>query len=505
MAIKRKPAEFDEEKLIVTNLILSTDLCKKVLIATDPSFFNSKGVKVIIGWVKDHYSKYGEALGQRINEYYEINSAGLEPAIKDQVGNILEHLSEVNGTEVHNIDYLKDRAFTLYRKKFFENQIKVANACISKGDIPGAEAALVERFQYSEIISEAKVLNDKDLINESIQYIFKDEEQDVFFKFEGRFGDFVGVIEPGWLISFIAPPKTGKTVLLVEALISAIMQRKNVVFFSFEMPLKQLVARILRRVTGLCSPAGGTYYVPIFDCQSNQGGTCTKPERTGYGDNMNHMTDPPSVKEFEPDSDWVTCDACRGTKDFIPAAWKIPVRKDAVSESIFRRNVNSFMNLYAKFARLIFYPSRTCSIDMMNAELDVLIQRENFISELIMADYGDLIKPKKGKEKRHELDEIWEGLRTMGQSRQNAVITASQTNQKAVDSRYIKQTDIAEDFSKLAKLDVGIGLASTTDMKAAGILNANIVASRHYEFLISNTCTLLQDLGAMQGHLDSEY
>jgi hypothetical protein len=142
----------------------------------------------------------------------------------------------------------------------------------------------------------------------------------------------------------------------------------------------------------------------------------------------------------------------------------------------------------------------------MNSELDILIERENFFSDMIIADYADLIKPKSGAgQKRLELDDIWEGLRSMGQSRQNALVTASQTNQKAVDSRYIRQTDIAEDFSKLAKVDVGIGLAHTEDMKTAGILNANIVASRHYEFQLPHTCSILQDLSSMQGHLDSEF
>jgi len=506
MAVQRTRVEFDEEKLIVTNLILSTDLCKEVLEATDPSFFNSKGVKVILQWVKTHYDKYGEALRERVNEYFEINSAPLDQAVKDQIQSILGHLSEVYGTEVHNVQYLKDRAFALYKKKFYKAQMAVANACIEKEDLTGAESALAERFKYAEVISTAKRLDDHDLISSSIQYLFQQDDSDPFFRFEGRLGEFVGTIERGWLVSFIAPPKTGKTVLMLETLVTAIMQRKNVVFFSFEMPLKQLLSRLLKRITGMCMPSGGVSYVPIFDCSYNQHGTCTKVERLGFGDNVDHTSDPPSIRAYTPDSSWKECDVCRGTKDFDPAAWKVAVAKDAVSESQFRKNVNAFMNLYAKFCRVVFYPSQTCTVGMMNSELDILISRENFFSDIIIADYADLIKPKNGiGQKRLELDNIWEGLRSMGQSRQNAIITASQTNQKGLDSKYIRQSDIAEDFSKLAKLDVGIGLAQTEDMKSCGVLHANIVASRHYEYMLSHTCAILQDLSAMQGHLDSEY
>lgn len=508
MAVRRKMVELDDEKFVITNLILNSHLCKAVLDVTDPLFFKSKGVHIILKWVKSHYIEFNEALGSKINDYYALDAVLLDEPIKDQIANILEHLSNVQSAdyEVHNIDYLVSRAITLYKKKFFENQIKIAHSFIEKGEIDRAEEALAKRFEYISLANTAKNLDDPEYIQDAISLIYKGEEEDPFFMWEDQLGQFIGRIEPGWFISFIAPPKVGKTTFLIETLIAALLMRKNVVFFSFEMPIKQILARILKRITGLCTPGGGDYYVPVFDCRANQRGFCTKPERLGIGD----IVDPEggNVRPFSKDIEWTPCAECRGTKDFDIASWKVKVEKPEIDEVSFRKMVNAFMVLYGRHCKPIFYPSKTATVVEVNRDIDALIATENFIPDLIIIDYADLFKPINGAgggQKRLELDSIWEELRALGQSRLVGLITASQTSKNAVNSKFIRQQDIAEDFSKIAKLDRGIGIAQTEDMKELGLVNINIVADRHEEFMISHTCTVLQDLKSGQGHLDSEY
>jgi replicative DNA helicase len=502
MAVERKKFEFDEEKFIITNLILITDLCKDILPITEPSYFKSKGIHTIIGWMKTHYAAYGEAIGTKISEYYDINANTLDSGVKEQIHNILEHLSAKADNEVHNIAYLKDRALALYRKKFYENQIKAANIHIENGHVDRAEEALATRFNGGVLKSQAKRLDDSDLLNESIESLFRSEEKDVFFRFEGRLGEFLPDLEQGWLVSFVAPPKTGKTVMLIETVVSAVIQRKNVVFFSFEMPLKQILTRVTKRITGMASPEGGTYEVPVFDCVKNQEGSCILSTRTGSGD----LCARGGSAVYDPDKRWTVCTACRGKQGFIPATWKEKVEKSAVTEAQFRTRVNAFMKYYAKYCRSIFHPSRTANAKTLISDLDALIQDENFIPDLVVIDYADLLTTENGGGvKRLELDDIWESLRSLGQDRMALVVTASQTSKGAVEAKYIRPTDIAEDFSKIAKVDLGIGLAQTEEMKLAGILNANMVASRHGAFIVSNVCSILQDPKAMQGVLDSDF
>ncbi len=170
-----------------------------------------------------------------------------------------------------------------------------------------------------------------------------------------------------------------------------------------------------------------------------------------------------------------------------------------------RDRVDSFNALYGGYMRYIFHPSKTATVEDIVRDVTILEVRENFIADVVIIDYADLIKPSTPDNKRLELDDIWEGLRALGQSKQVLVVTASQTNKGGVGSTIITELDIAEDFSKLAKLDLGIGIAYTSRMKVAGLSNLNKIVSRHTQYTIDRPCTVLHKLNRIQPYLDSEF
>ena len=104
-----------------------------------------------------------------------------------------------------------------------------------------------------------------------------------------------------------------------------------------------------------------------------------------------------------------------------------------------------------KHCRAIHIPSKTATVSDLQTEVELLRQRENFIPDVIIIDYADLIKPDSHDAKRHQLDDIWEELRAWGQTDSALIITASQTNRLSADAQYMKATHVAEDWSKAAK------------------------------------------------------
>ena len=268
------------------------------------------------------------------------------------------------------------------------------------------------------------------------------------------------------------------------------------------MPLIQINARVLKCVAGT-HPSDEDYDVmsPVFDCELNQNGTCEKAERAGFG--TLQMEDRKLAYADAPG--WVVCTNCRGTKDFDPAAWKVPVKKKKVNEADYYTKVNAFMRLYGKRCRSFFYPSKTVSVSDFENDLNALEHNENFVADVVVIDYADLIKPPRGGEKRHNLDDIWEELRALEQRRNILLVSASQTNRGGVDAKYLREADIAEDYTKIAKLDLGIGLCQTDAMKDEGLMNLNKVVYRHGEFIQSHVCTALQELSDMQALLDTEF
>lgn len=92
------------------------------------------------------------------------------------------------------------------------------------------------------------------------------------------------------------------------------------------------------------------------------------------------------------------------------------------------------------------YPTKTANTNVIRSHLDKLKQN-NFKVDLIIVDYGDLLKPMTTrKEKREELETIYEDLRAIAKETNCPVFTASQTNRCfSVDTT----TYVVEEGSKL--------------------------------------------------------
>lgn len=501
--IERTRLDFSREKQVLVNLIVNTKYCKEVLPVVENEYFKAKSAVAIIRWVKEYFNAYNEAPGRHINDIFDEKSDALEPEERDQIGAVLQHVSDIADTENKNTQYLVDTAFKLFEERLLELQVFSAQNHINNHRYDLAKEALSKRFEVKNSKSTADRWDDDDAIRRATEYLVKvDDPEEAFFRYPGRLGDFIGNMERSWFVSFIAPSKRGKTIYMIESIITAIRRNLNVVFFSLEMPKEQVLSRAL---TAVVSNKPGDKSVetmtPIMDCLLNQKGECTKQERTGF-DRVLHEDVRTPYDEFP---DWKVCTACRGKKDFVPCGWKIPITRPAMNEGQFIKEAKNFLQYYGKRCRTFFYPSKTATVLDFRNDLAQLEESENFIADVIVIDYFDLIKPTRAAEKRHALDDIGEELRALEQEKQVLLITGSQTNRGAADSPFIKDTDIGEDYSKIFKLDLGIGLCQIKGMKENGEMNINKVVFRHGEFSQSRTCLVLQHLEFMQAALDAEF
>jgi len=503
--IKRTRLNFNREKQVLVNLILNTEYCEKVLPIIQKEFFQSRYAGALIRWVKDYYEKYLIAPREQIIEIFEERSKNLEDDEYTQIEGLLEHLSNVADTEVHNITYLIDVANNLFKEKHLELQNKAVEGFLKKGELVKAEEVMQKQYQGIEGNKRKFIaFNDEDFIYLCVRDMIEQQDLDTaFFRFSGRLGEFIGPVNSGWFIAFLAPAKRGKTTYMLDSAIDSINQKLNTAIISLEMPEKQLMQRYILAITG-AKPEFGSYVVniPIMDCRQNQDGSCEKAERVGSETIINDE----GKYTFQDMPNWTVCTACRGGHDFIPAAWKVPIDKDNVSEGDYLKKVAKFNKYFGKFGRIIHMPSKSVTVEDIRAEIAQLIITENFIPDTIVLDYADLVKPSvRTGQKRHDLDEIWEELRAWGQEDNALIISASQTNRVSADVEYIKDTHVAEDYSKIAKLDIAIGLCQNDIMKEDGMININVVAHRHNDYIQSHFCTVLQAMDIHQSSLDSEF
>jgi len=107
------------------------------------------------------------------------------------------------------------------------------------------------------------------------------------------------------------------------------------------------------------------------------------------------------------------------------------------------------------------YPTKTASVKTLRNHLEKIRKRGGEI-DMIIVDYADLLKPTSNyREKRTELESIYEELRTLAYEFSCPVWTASQTNRSGLDAEVITMNSISEAFSKCFVADFIFSVSRT--------------------------------------------
>jgi DNA-directed RNA polymerase subunit L len=113
------------------------------------------------------------------------------------------------------------------------------------------------------------------------------------------------------------------------------------------------------------------------------------------------------------------------------------------------------------------YPTKSASTKTITAHLDKL-RRRGVNPGMIIVDYGDLLRPVTvQREKRNELESIYEELRAIAQIYECPVWTASQTNRSGLNAEVITMESISEAFNKCFVADFIFSLSRTIEDKNA--------------------------------------
>ena len=111
------------------------------------------------------------------------------------------------------------------------------------------------------------------------------------------------------------------------------------------------------------------------------------------------------------------------------------------------------------------YPTKSATTATLRGHLEKLTLRGNK-PDLVIVDYADLLRPiSYQKEKRNELESIYEELRALAQEFQCPFWTASQTNRSGLNAEVITMESISEAFNKCFVADFIFSISRTIDDK----------------------------------------
>jgi len=113
------------------------------------------------------------------------------------------------------------------------------------------------------------------------------------------------------------------------------------------------------------------------------------------------------------------------------------------------------------------YPTKSASTQTLKSHIERLRKR-GINPDMIIVDYADLLKPVKAYgEKRHDLEGIYEELRSIAQTYECPVWTCSQTNRGGLNAEVITMESISEAFNKCFVADFIFSLSRTAQDKQA--------------------------------------
>ena len=147
------------------------------------------------------------------------------------------------------------------------------------------------------------------------------------------------------------------------------------------------------------------------------------------------------------------------------------------------------------------YPTRSATIGMIKNHVARLVRR-GFEPDMIIVDYGDLIKPESTRkdEKRHQLETIYEELRGISQQNNCPIWTASQTNRSGLNAEVITMESISEAFNKCFVADFIFSVSRTIEDKNTNAGRIFIAKNRNgpdgliYNIFMDTSCVKIRVL-----------
>ena len=502
------------EKQIVTGMIVSSKYLKRISKIYRPDYLQVEYVPIIADWCLDYFKSYGEAPGAHIEDIFRTRRKELREGMDGLAETFLSKISrEHEAREQFNDGYLFTKTTNYFHKRAVLNLAERLESLAMEDKPAEAETAIKN---YATVAPDVSPWINP-MTERFISQVFENREENQVLRLPGKLGQMIGPLERGWLVGWLGPMKRGKTFWLYECGFRAAMSKLNVAICSLEMNAVTNGMRIFRRMSALPDYPGELVY-PVFDCASNQNGSCTMSERRQFNDVPLYHGDS-EKPHFSASMDYRPCTWCRdNAEQFKPHGLRasicpyqtetwygIGMYEQSLNLGAVRRERRKFVSQFGSRIRLRIYPAYSASLKEVESDLDMLEFSEGFVPDVIVVDYADILMPEDRRlMDRSALDSIWKGLKGLAEKRNCLVITASQTTRKAIDKESVRETDTAEDIRKLAHVDAMFGINQTWEEKQAKTMRINEIAHRH-RFFSGREVLVLNQLELGLPYVDSEY
>lgn len=500
---RRRRIDTGVEQKILTAVITSTRFCRGIFPILDEAYFQDAHIVRVVKWVKEYFRQYGKAPERHIQDIFKIKKSEIKEEEAELIKVFLEQLSEkYEVLEDFNVEYVLDEATDYLNMRALRVHSDNVKFLLDEGKVDLAE----DEFQsYRKVAKEVSAWVNP-FSPKVVRDVF-DEEGVHLVKFGGALGELLGEFDRGWFVAIMSPFKRGKSWWVQEVAINALLSRHKVAFISLEMGINRVLRRLYSEMTST-GKRKDIYYFPCFDCVSNQDETCMSPHREGSGSILDKTGKPRPFSTTADYGDYKPCTFCRGKPkyNYVPTTWFEPYKREKLAARNVVKTMKAWKGMYGDRIRVKSYPRFSANISDIKRDLDSLEYLEDFVPDVIIIDYADILAPEDvgTSDRRSRSDETWKTLGGLAEERHCLLVTATQSNRGSADKKNVMSTDVAEDIRKMAHVDVMISLNQTRAEKRQGRMRVGLAAHREEDFEEGIHATVLQQLFVGQPFLDSE-
>ena len=500
------------ERKIIIGMIVSTEYLRQIEGIWDVRFLESGAARRLARWILEFFEKYGKAPKQEIETifYDKLRTGKISEDIAEEIEqDILPGLSEQYVEDDLNLDHLIDQT----KKYFNERNLVIRNlsiqAALDKGDLLEAEKIASE---YKPVVvsgAEDIDLSDENVLVKIDKAFNKDIEP--LIRYPGPLGEFWNdQLIRGGFVALLASEKRGKTWWMLDMSNRACDKGKKVAFFQAgDMTESQQLRRICiyRTMKSDQERYAGKMHQPVLDCIHNQVNECTREDRVcdfGVFDgfsikDIKGMTLYDLKEAYKSNPDYKPCHAC---EEFKKKPWGAPWIKEVdvgppLTASEAKHSIEKFFIKHKVNFKISTHPNDTLSIDMIESILDIWERQKDFVPDVIIVDYADLLVADKSENYRQSQNKIWKGLRRLSQTRGNPlVITATQADAASYDKDSLRMNNFSEDKRKYGHVTAmwGLNQDSKDREKIIGVMRINEIVKREGEFFHTREVKVLQNL-----------
>lgn len=405
---------------ILTLLCFDDHAAKLIRSTVTPKLFESAVFREVATQACDFLDQFGTAIKEHLPDTLEHILKGDDKRKATSYQRLLDNLYS-SSTSV-NSEYVLAQLNKFVRQQTLKSAIVKAVEAMEDGRVDEAEVEM-QRGLNSQIVTFDSGLNFSDPAQ--VMGLTDDVEEEGFDLGIPEL-DSVGVIpRRKEMMMLIAPRGRGKSWFITHCAKMGLLQRWKTVVITLEMSEKRYGARFLQSFFSLSTRESEVTLARLV-----------KGKDGGLQDVLHEQVE------------------------------AMVLRQPKTNEFLARRISRQFSRRPPLWIKQ--FPTKACTMPMLEAYLDGLERFHGFTPDLVIVDYPDLMSHDM-KNKRLELGEIVEGLRGLAVKRNAAMVTVSQPNAEGERATTITGNMASEDISKLATVDVMLTLNQTLAEKKLGL------------------------------------